>query len=249
MKLRDRARAAADKLARRQALKLVVEQTDELKVEFDDGTYQLERLFGAPPAKVDVFANLPGIFEDMAVGWWSRGDNQDRFTRAAGGRLEETTPGGPLTLRAGALPDSLTHFGAWGPDTQAAFLGDAMTANVMRHLDRVGYEGGAPWTVRIPLIAELQAKLKAIEDEHTLICDEAAEEGIALDYLPHVAQRRLAAGVRDARNDREHQAHLIANHAAIRRAEALSAEAEENAAKAAALKAKEEAAQAAKVDA
>jgi len=242
MKLRDRAAAAHAKLARRQALKVVVEQTNELKVEYDDHDSHLKRLLGAPPAKVDVFANLHGIFEDPAVGWWSRGDNLDRFTRAAGGRLEETTPGGPLTLRAGALPDTLTHFGAWGPDTLAAFSGDAMTANVMRHLERVGYEGGAPWTVRIPLIAELQAKLRAIEEEHTLICDEAAEEGIALDYLPHVAQRRLAAGIRDARIDREHQAHLIANHAAIRRAEAMSAEAEANAAKAAELKAKEEAA-------
>jgi hypothetical protein len=124
-----------------------------------------------------------------------------------------------------------------------------ITSTVARHLERVGYEGGAAWTVRIPLIAELQAKIRAIEDEHTLIVDESAEEGIQLDYLPHVAQQRLAAGIRDARIDREHQAHLIANREAIRRAEAMTAEAEENAAKAAKLAAQEEAAKAAKGDA
>lgn len=196
MSLTSRALALKDagqaKLARRQAIKVLHDQADELRVQYGNTAHHLERVLAASPAKADVLANLDGVVDGIARQWWSHPANLEPFVRAVGGQFFEASPGGPRTLRAGTLPDQLWYFGAWGPEVLCALAGDAIVSTSRRHLEAVGYEGGAPWAERLPLIAELEARLKALEQEHTQICDEAAEEGIALELLPHVAQRRAA---------------------------------------------------------
>lgn len=58
-----------------------------------------------------------------------------------------------------------------------------------------------PVAQRLGVIAGLQRKLQELEAEHSQIVEEAAAEGIELELLPHVAQRRQAAheSTRDAK--------------------------------------------------
>lgn len=147
------------------------------------------------PEPIDVVVdNMRVQVDEYAEAWVDK--SRAGILEAFSGALE-STPDGTMRVnrpRMFRLPD----FGRLTFNDLVGLAPEVIKMRLEEILRAVHYEAGPPLAERPPLIAEIDARLVALESEHEALVDDAGalDPPIALDHLPTVRQRREAAASR-----------------------------------------------------
>ena len=160
-----------------------------LRTRHADLSKERKRTASAAPALPELLASVDALVDRARDKW--RDEMSAHVTRSIGGHTTMRGGGDTAEVRhAAELPTvgadgrlTLRDLAGLAPD----LLKRSLTATLQA---RPPESYGLPAEERAERLRELDAELVAIETQHTELVDGAADVGITLGLLPHVAERR-----------------------------------------------------------
>jgi hypothetical protein len=184
------------------------------------GRERLHLLNAWPPVD-EIVAAMRGVVDALAAAW---AKNKASSLRAAfGPGLEETTPGS-FKPRRSQWPEHLfysTVYGGFNSEHFAEMSPETVKATFEAALRADPYEAGPPLADRLPLLADVDARIAALERAHEELVDaaRALDPPVSFSYFPNVAERRAREAEERRRNEladadrKEREARVNSNHA------------------------------------
>jgi hypothetical protein len=153
-----------------------------------------QRLVSAPPPLPEVIAAMEGVIDAIADAWVAESGLGLVAAFGPGLRLRED---GTLEVQAPRLPDWFILRDVRLKDL-CGLVPELVKQRLAAIIMATPYEAGPAQADRVARVAEAEAKIAAIEAEHTALVDLAAsfDPPIVLPLLPAVAERRAAEAAR-----------------------------------------------------
>ncbi|HXH81707.1 MAG TPA: hypothetical protein VNN07_02130 [Candidatus Tectomicrobia bacterium] len=163
------------------ALATLRDEERRLRTEHADALKERERVASAPLPLDEVIARMRRFVDEAAAAW-----------RTEWARVYINALGNPA--RRPDLPDACLVRGAFSLREQMLMDPEHAKAVLEAILRSAPYEAGPPEAERPALLAALDARIAALEREHTELVDlaRAQDPPIILDLLPVVKERREA---------------------------------------------------------
>jgi hypothetical protein len=166
-----------------------------------------DRVAALPPPVDDVVANMRGLVDELAASWSA--NHRESVIGHCGGSYELENSGLEMKTRQPQLPWTL--FPIEGPRLRdLCGLFPEMIKNRLEDIIRAQpIESGTSLSARPAAVAAVDARISAIEDEHTELCDTAAAFAppIHLELLAPVRARREKARLIEEERVRIEAAH------------------------------------------
>jgi hypothetical protein len=156
------------------------------------------RLVGSQPPRVELIATAEAAIDAVAATWAA--EHGPRVVSSLAGYVDMQPDGAVRGFVAGSLWPALT--GQDAAQLFAALWPDQAKQGLRRVIDATDYAEGPPIAGRPRLIAEVDAKILDVEEQHSSLVDQARELGITLELLPDVRQRRAHAAHLDEFRER-----------------------------------------------
>lgn len=178
----------------------------ELRREHAAALAERTRVIGLSPPLADIIGAMRRLVDEHAQQWAER--NGPGLVRAFGPGLKESGEDGSVSEQKPSMPDMFwTAYGNlpvrdMNPSALAGLAPDLMKTRLEAVIRATPYDAGPPIADRPALLAELDAKIRDIEQRHTELVDGAAafDPPITLALLPAVAARRQEEAYRQKRN-------------------------------------------------
>jgi hypothetical protein len=151
---------------------------------------QGDRMRNLPPPIDEVLANAERLIDARAAEWAAK--NHHEIVWTLGGQIEAQRDGRD-ELRSASLPQFLTFREIKG-EALVGLFPELLKARLRAIVRTIPYEAGAPLADRPRLLAEQDARIREIEDEHAALVDLAAtlDPPVRLQFFPAVQARRDA---------------------------------------------------------
>jgi hypothetical protein len=172
----------------RSALDAVHETDKALRTMHAELQAERARLCGAKPPREAVIAAAERQVDAIAAAWAAA--NGAQLVTAIVGAVDVQPNGEVRGLVAGNLLHLPALAGLVDVPTLAAIMPEYLKDGLRRVIEATPYVAGPPMADRPGLIADVDAKIADVEDQHSELVARAAELGISIELLLDVRARR-----------------------------------------------------------